>query len=80
VPDLIVKIFKIQTTMNKEQYLQNPLKQALNISVVSGMCLFNVVATRNYYGETQTKQVQIEGETLDRARFYYNTSNLFWYV
>jgi hypothetical protein len=50
------------------------------IPIVSGMCLFNVTAKRNYYGEIQEKQVQIEGETLERAKFYFNTSSLFWRV
>lgn len=66
--------------MKKVENLNNAETQALNIPVVSGMCLFNVVATRNYYGEIQTKQVQIEGENLERAKFYFNTSSLFWRV
>ncbi len=66
--------------MKKEENFRRPQKQALNIPVVSGMCLFNVTAKRNYYGEIQEKQVQIEGETLERAKFYFNTSSLFWRV
>lgn len=65
--------------MNKSKSSKKDTEQCV-IPVVSGMCVFNVIAKRNYYGEIQEKQVQIEGETLDRAKFYFNTSSLFWRV
>lgn len=64
----------------KRENLNKTERQVLNIPVVSCMCLFNVMAKRNYYGETQEKQVQIEGETLERAKFYFNMYSLFWHV
>lgn len=45
-----------------------------------GFNKYKVIVRRNYYGEIQEKQVQIEGETLERAKFYFNTESLFWSV
>lgn len=41
---------------------------------------YNVIVRRNYYGEVQEKQITIEGETFERAKFYFNMTDLFWSV
>jgi len=45
VPDLEVETIKIQITMKKEQNLQVPQKQALNIPVVRHMVCMNLKRT-----------------------------------
>ena len=41
---------------------------------------FKVIVSRNYYGEIQEEERMIEGETFERAKFYFNTESLFWSV
>lgn len=41
---------------------------------------YNVVIVCNYYGEIQQEERMIEGETFERAKFYFNNTSLFWRV
>lgn len=53
---------------------------ANTLLVAGGWNKYNVIVRRNYYGEIQEEQRTIEGETFERAKFYFNTSSLFWSV
>lgn len=46
----------------------------------SGWKKYKVVVRRNYYGEIQEEERIIEGETFERAKFYFDMSSLFWSV
>lgn len=53
---------------------------ANTVLVAGGFNKYKVIVRRNYYGEIQEEQRIIEGETFDRAKFYFNTESLFWRV
>jgi hypothetical protein len=41
---------------------------------------FTIIAKRNYYGEIQEQEFTIEGETYERAKFYFNINHIDWSV
>ena len=41
---------------------------------------YKVIVRRNYYGEIQDDERIIEGESFDRAKFYFNNTSLDWSV
>lgn len=54
-----------------------------NANTLLVTCVFNkykVIVRRNYYGEIQEEERIIEGESFERAKFYYNNSSLDWSV
>lgn len=53
---------------------------ANTLLVAGGFNKYKVIVRRNYYGEIQEEERIIEGETFDRAKFYFNTESLFWSV
>jgi hypothetical protein len=53
---------------------------ANTLLVAGGFNKYKVIVRRNYYCEIQEEERIIEGETFDRAKFYFNTESLFWSV
>ena len=53
---------------------------ANTLLVAGGFNKYRVIVRRNYYGEIQEEERVIEGETFERAKFYFNTESLFWSV
>jgi len=53
---------------------------ANTLLVAGGFNKYKVIVRRNYYGEIQEEERVIEGETFERAKFYFNTESLFWSV
>lgn len=41
---------------------------------------YTAIAARKYYGDVQFKVVEIEGETFERAKFYFNNTSLDWSI
>jgi len=41
---------------------------------------YKVIVRRDYYGEIQEEERTIEGETFERAKFYFNNTSIHWYV
>jgi DNA helicase IV len=64
LPDLEVETIKIHITMKKEQNLQEPQKQALNIPVVStSFIVFHIV-------NGEYEQLSVPFRTIDEATGY----------
>ena len=55
-------------------------RNANTLLVTDGFNKYKVIVRRKYYGEIQEEERIIEGESFERAKFYFNISSIDWSV